>query len=178
VRVVVLLGALLVVVAGCGGRSDEAPAAHAAKAPFARCSRASGGFRACTVFSAPGERTALYWYAGSDWKVVRGGLAGRAGWWRRVVPSPDHRMLLAQWSGECELQSTYLVSASDGGARPVFAGHASEAIGWTISGLARVRLVDQDWRGGTLLHRPGLYLIEPRTMRVRLERLVAAPNGC
>jgi len=177
VRVAVLIGALLVV-AGCGGRSDQPPAAHAAKAPFARCSRASGGFRACTVFSAPGERTALYWYAGSDWVVVRGGLAGHAGWWRRVVPSPDHRVLLAQWSGECELQSTYLVSAAGGDARPVFAGHASEALGWTVAGLARVRLADQVWRGKTLLHRPGVYLVDPRTTSVRLERLVPASTGC
>jgi hypothetical protein len=177
VRAVVLLGAL-VVAAGCGGGSDAPPPAHAAKAPFARCSHASGGFRACTVFSAPGERTALYWYAGSHWKVVRGPLAGRAGWWRRVVPSPDHRTLLAQWSGECELQSTYLVSAADGGARPVFAGHASEAVGWTPAGLARVRLAEQVWRGKRLVHRPGVYRVDPHTMAVRLEREVAASKGC
>jgi hypothetical protein len=177
VRVAVLLAGLLVL-AGCGGRSDGPPAAHAAKAPFARCSHASGGFRACTVFSAPGERTALYWHAGSSWEVVRGPLAGHAGWWRRVVPSPDHRTLLAQWSGECELQSTYLVSAADGGARPVFVGHASEALGWTPAGLARVRLAEHVWHANMLVHRAGVYLVDPHTMAVRLERVVHASNGC
>jgi hypothetical protein len=87
-------------------------------------------------------------------------------------------MLLAQWSGECEQQSTYLVSAADGRARPVFAGHASDPIGWTTSGLARVRLADQVWRGKTLLHRPGVYLVDPRTTSVRLERVVPASTGC
>ncbi len=175
-RVVALLGALLVA-AGCGGRTD-APRAHAAKAPFARCTHASRGFRACTVFSAPGERSALYGNAGSGWVVVRGRLPGKAGWWRRVVASPDRRTLLAQWSGECELQSTYLVSPADGAARPVFAGQASEALGWTTAGLARVRLAEQVWRGNALLLRPGIYLVDPQTMTVRLERSRPARRGC
>lgn len=175
-RVVVLLGALLVA-AGCASETD-APRVHAAKAPFARCTHASGGFRACTVFSAPGERSAIYGYAGSGWVVVRGRLPGTAGWWQRVVASPDRRTLLAQWSGECELQSTYLVSPADGGVRPVFAAHASEALGWTRAGLARVRLAEQVWRGKAVLHRPGIYLVDARTMTVRLERSLPAKPGC
>lgn len=152
--------------------------AHAAKAPFARCSHPSRGFRACTVFSAPGERSALYWRSGSEWVVVRGRLPGTPGWWRRVFAAPDGQTLLAQWSGECEQQSTYLVSATDGSLRPVFAGHASEAIGWTIAGSARVRLAEQIWRGKTLIRRPGVYVVDPRTMAARLAHSSAGKPGC
>src|SRR5262245_36310011 len=174
---VLLLGALAVV-AGCAGGRDAPPHAHAAKAPFVRCTHASGGFRACTVFGAPGERSALYYWAGAEWLVLRGRLPGRAGWWRRVVAAPDHRTMLAEWSGECELQSTYLVSAADGGVRPIFPGHSSAAVGWTAGGLAQVRLTDEVWRGKTLLHRPGVYVVEPRTTAVRLERASSAQPGC
>jgi hypothetical protein len=177
VRIAVLLGTLAVV-AGCGAASDAPPRAHAAKAPSVRCTHASDGFRACTVFSAPGQRSALYWYSGSRWVVVRGPLPGEPGWWRRVFAAPDGQTLLAQWSGECELQSTYLVSPADGGVRPVFAGHASEALGWTTAGLARVRLVEAVWRGNALLLRPGIYLVDPQTMTVRLERSRPAGRGC
>jgi len=177
VRIAVLLGTLAVA-AGCGGGSDAPPRAHAAKAPSVRCTHASGGFRACTVFSAPGERSALYWYSGSRWVVVRGGLPRAPGWWRRVFAAPDGQTLLAQWSGECEHQSSYLVSATDGSLRPVFAGHAAEAVGWTAAGLARVRLAEQIWRGKTLLRRPGVYVVDPHTMATSFERSSAARRGC
>jgi hypothetical protein len=177
VRVAVLFGAVLIA-AGCGSGSDEPLPAQAAKAPLTRCTHASGGFRACTVFSAPGERSALYRRSGSEWVVVHGRLSGRSGWWRRVVAAPGRRTLLAQWSGECEVQSTFLVSAADGSLRPIFAGHASEAIGWTRSGLARVRLAEQIRRGNTLLHRAGVYLVDTSTMTVRRERSFAPKRGC
>jgi hypothetical protein len=177
VRTAVLL-ALTLIATGCGGGNHESPPPHAARTPLARCTHASGGFRACTVFRAPGERSALYRRSGSEWVVLRGRLSGRAGWWRRVVASPDRRILLAQWSGECEVQSTYLVSASDGSLRPVFSGLDSDAVGWTAAGLARVRLVEQEWRGKTLRHRAGTYLVDPRTMTVMLERAYGARTGC
>jgi hypothetical protein len=44
--------------------------------------------------------------------------------------------------------------------------------------LARVRLAEQVWHAKTLVHRAGVYLVDPRTMAVRLERSVAASNGC
>lgn len=176
-RIAVLLGTLAVL-AGCGGGRDAPPRAHAAKAPSVRCTHASGGFRACTVFGAPGERSALYWYSGSRWVVVRGPLPGVPGWWRRVFAAPDGQTLLAQWSGECEQQSTYLLTPVDGSFRPVFVGHASEAMGWTAAGLARVRLDDRIWRGSTPLRRPGVYVVDPRTMTARLERSSAGHPGC
>ena len=176
-RTAILLAALLVV-AGCGSGGGDAPPAHAAKAPFARCTHASGGFRACTVFSAPGERSAVYRRSGSGWVILRGRLPGRAGWWRRVVAAPDRRTLLAQWSGECELQSTYLVSAADGSLRAPFDGHASDAVGWTPDGLARVRLSEEVWHGKALRYRPGLYLVDPKTLGVRLEKRKPVRPGC
>jgi hypothetical protein len=109
--------------------------------------------------------------------VVRGPLRGTPGWWRRVFAAPDGQTLLAQWSGDCEQQSTYFVSATDGSLRPVFAGHASEAIGWSAAGQARVRLADQVRRGKTV-RRAGVYAVDPRTMHARVERSTAAGRGC
>ena len=176
-RIVALLGALAVV-AGCGGRGDAPPRAHAAKAPFVRCTHPSEGFRACTVFGAPGERSALYYWAGAEWVVLRGRLPGRAGWWRRVVAAPDHRTLLAQWSGECESQSTYFVSSSTGHVRPIFRGHTAEIAGWSHPGLARVRLTEAIWRGNVRAFPPGVYLVNPRTLAVRLQNPRPARRGC
>jgi hypothetical protein len=177
VRGAVLLAALLVC-AGCGGAAHEPSHSHAAKAPTTRCSHSSRGFRACTVFRAPGERSALYRRTGSGWVVVQGRLPGRVGWWRRVVSAPDRRTLLAQWSGECELQSTFLVSVHDGRVRPVFRGHAATPAGWTQAGMARVRLADRIWRGKHVLRQTGLYLVDPRTMAVKLERREPVRSGC
>jgi len=177
VRIAVLLGALAVV-AGCASGREAPVRAHAAKAPFVRCSHASGGFRACTVFGAPGERSALYYWAGAEWLVVRGRLPGRAGWWRRVVPAPDHRTLLAQWSGECELPSTYFVSSSTGHVRPIFRGHTAEIAGWTHPGLARVRLTEAIWHRNKLAFPSGVYLVNPKTLVVRLQNPGPARSGC
>jgi len=175
-RAAVLLTGLLVVT-GCGA-SDDPPGSRAAHAPVLHCSHASRGFRACTVFQAPGERSALYRKADSRWVVLRGRLPGRVGWWRRVVAAPDRRTLLAQWSGECEVQSTYLVSVRDGRVRPLFRNHATTAVGWTREGVARVRLTDEMWEGTRLLRRTGLYLVDPRTLAVRLERREPTRPGC
>ena len=143
-----------------------------------RCTHVSGGFRACTTFVKAGETSAIYRRAGSGWVKVRGGLPHRPGWWRRVVASPDRRTLLAQWSGECELQSTYFVSGSGGGVRPIFRGHVSTIAGWTHPGFARVRLGEAIWRGGAMVNRPGVYLVNPKTMAVRLQLEKPARPGC
>jgi hypothetical protein len=176
VRVAVLLAGLLVA-AGCGASHDP-PHSRAANAPVARCTHVSRGFRACTVFRAPGERSALYRRVGSRWVVVRGRLPGRAGWWRRVAAAPDRRTLLAQWSGECEVQSTFLVSVRGGRVRPLFRGHQTTVLGWTRDSVARVRLAEQVWRGTQLLRRAGIYLVDPRTLAVRLERREPLRRGC
>jgi len=176
VRVVVLLTALLVV-PGCGA-GNAPPDSRGAHAPVARCTHSSRGFRACTVFQAPGQRSALYRRADSRWVVFRGRPPGRAGWWRRVVTAPDRRTLLAEWSGECEVPSTFLVSVRDGRVRPLFRGHATTAVGWTRDGVARVKLAEEIWHGTRRLRRTGIYLVDPRTQVVRLERLQPVRRGC
>ncbi|MDQ2910468.1 MAG: hypothetical protein M3R39_05570 [Actinomycetota bacterium] len=108
-----------------------------------------------------------------------GPLRGRRGWWRRIVVSPDRRTLLAQWSGECEIQSTYLVSTDDGAVKPIFEGASSTAEGWSRDDRARVVLPNEIW--GTRakrLFRAGVYLVDPATLAVRLERPIQPRHGC
>jgi len=49
-------------------------------------------------------------------------------------------MLLTQWSGECEDQSTYLVSTFGAKMRPIFPANMSTAVGWSNDARARVLL--------------------------------------
>jgi hypothetical protein len=84
------------------------------------------------------------------------------GRWRYAVPSPDGRWVLAQWSGECEVPTAYLLRVEGGPARPVF-DHASEssAAGWSSDGRAVVAL----WPGscGSAAEQPGTYLVDPNS---------------
>jgi hypothetical protein len=166
-RVVLLIGIALLGVA-----------AKLAAGPVHKCTHVSRGYRACTTFyERKGEQSAIYHRAGGGWKKVAGGL-GRPGWWRRVVAAPNRVTLLAQWSGECEAQSTHFVSASSGRTRPIFRGRDSTIAGWTDSGLALVRLNEAIWRGQVKLRGPGVYLVDPRTGAATLRRLKPARPGC
>jgi hypothetical protein len=190
-RLLVLL--LAVVVAGCGSAERVAQRHQAAtKAQtrpqtcrhedscFARsaslwnCSHPSRGFRACTAFRNSGEETDIYRRAGRRW-VRFAGPAQRHGWWIRVQGAPNRRTALAQWSGECERQTTYLV---DGGrVRPVFAEAESFALGWAGDGRARVRVPIrwEDPRGDLVA---GTYLVDPRTLEHKLEHRSARGAAC
>src|SRR6187551_3237605 len=155
-----LLAAVVVVVAaGCS--SDEKTAETRARAemakvettcapavncaadrfqPFRKCTHPSRGFRACTAFSGRGERSRIEGKRGARWDVLFGNDTaphGGRGWWRRVIASPDRRVLLAQWSGECELQLTYLVILRDRTMRPILDGLPSTAVGWGHDRRAR-----------------------------------------
>ena len=44
--------------------------------------------------------------------------------------------------------------------------------------MARVRLADRIWRGKHVLRQTGLYLVDPRTMAVKLERREPVRSGC
>jgi hypothetical protein len=192
-----LVVGVAVLAASCGGRhptADENVRAEMAKVettcavgvncdadrfrPFRKCTHVSRGFRACTNFTERGERSAIYRRVGSSWAKVAGPAPGRIGWWRRVIASPSRASLLGQWSGECEVQSTYVVSVSDGKAAALFAGRSSGALGWTRDGLGRVRLTDEIWRGKTRLLGAGIYLVDPVTLAVRRERGEPAHPGC
>jgi hypothetical protein len=146
---------------------------------FRKCINVSRGFRACSTFFASDHRSVIYRRDGERWRKVIGPLPRGSGWWRRVLPSADRRTLLAQWSGECEIQTTYLVSLADRRPRPIFARHTSGALGWSADGRARVVLVEPVYGTHTeVRYRPGRYLVDPVTMAVQLERPLASGHGC
>jgi hypothetical protein len=153
VRAALLLGVVLVAVAA-------KPAAFQER----KCTHVSRGFRACTtVLELENEQSAIYRRAAHGWTTVVGGVRREPGWWRRVVAAPGRRTLLAQWSGECEIQSTYLVSPAGGRIRPIFRDHESTIEGWTSSGLARVRLAEAIWGRDRKLFDPGIYVVDLKT---------------
>jgi hypothetical protein len=102
-----------------------------------------------------------------------------AGFWvpGRLFPSPDGKMLLAQWSGQCEVQSTYLVSAQTGERRPILRRtDESSALGWTKDGAAKI-IVPRATCGGSRLA-AGIYAIDPATLKpTLLRRIKQRPGG-
>jgi hypothetical protein len=176
-----LLGlALVIAVIGCGGPRTQSSAQPIDK-HLRRCTHASGGFRACTRFGFPirGERSWIQQRHGDTWEILVGPPKARYGWWRRIVASRDRKTLLAQWSGECEIQSTYLVSTVTGKERPIFRGASSAAVGWSEDGRARIRLPEPVYGAGkTIRYEAGIYRVEPRTLAVSRERRVSRRPGC
>jgi hypothetical protein len=128
------------------------------------------------MFRERGEQTGIYRRAGRDWVRVAGPAPGRTGWWRRVIASPNRNTLLAQWSGECETQTTFIVP-SGGTPRPIFAQAESYALGWNNDGRARVR-VPMAWPDPLGDVRAGIYLVDPRTLAHTLERSMGRGPAC
>lgn len=93
--------------------------------------------------------------------IYDGAVMGR---WRYAIPSPDGTMLLAQWSGECEVPTAFFVSVDDGRSTAVTGQwglrHTVEsfALGWTADGRAVVMLPQGSCGGG--MARPGIYLFD------------------
>jgi hypothetical protein len=176
--------ALVIAVTGCGGApklAGQAATKEPIVKPLRRCTHTSSGFRACTAFGFPvgGERSSIQRRDGTEWKILVGPPKARHGWWRRIVASADGRSLLAQWSGECEIQSTYLVATASGKERPIFRGNSSTAIGWSEPGRARVRLPAPLYgTDKSILFQSGIYLVDSETMAVSLERPSAKRPGC
>ena len=86
--------------------------------------------------------------------------AGASGHWVKLLLSPDGKTWLAQWSGECEVQTAYFVPARGGKALPV-TGHASDeslALGWAAHNRARI-LVPRA-ACGSQFRKPGVYLVD------------------
>lgn len=179
---IALAAGVLLLVAGCGG-GGNAPTPRA-QHQVCRPTRAAG----YTVCGYPLQaRTASSIWRSFGRSAVRlTGPAERvkhdphpAGFWvpERLFPSSDGQLLLAQWSGQCEAQSTYIVSATTGAARRVL-GRADEssALGWTKGGWARIK-VPRPVCGDTHLT-AGLYAVDPATLRPRLiRRLRPEPGG-
>jgi hypothetical protein len=178
--------AAVVVLTGCGGSPalvERAPEGNKAVRPKhpPRCTHVSRGYRACTTFGFPirGERSWIQHREGVRWETFAGPPKARRGWWRRVAASPDRTMLLAQWSGECEIQSIYLVFTANGEERPIFRGSSSTAVGWSMAGRARVRLPSPLYGTDKSIRiQSGIYLVDPKTMEVSLEHPIARRPGC
>jgi hypothetical protein len=184
-----VLVAVVLLAAGCGGsnvaQSDSQTAATAqlGKVIETRCSSVSGGFRSCTVFHRTGgEVSRIEHRDGSRWSVLL--AADRApyplhGWWRRVLADPRREMLLAEWSGECEVPFTYLITTDTTVLHQVFTAQPVTPLGWTNDGLARVKLWKPIRASKTRIARPsGIYLVTPKGQVVRQERRVPASPGC
>jgi hypothetical protein len=99
------------------------------------------------------------------------------GHWTQLLLSPDRRTYLGQWSGECELRVAYLLDADGGKPRAItdYARGSAEsvALGW-VGRRARVELP----RGQPPWLRPGVYLVEPRSMGMTLEHPLPHKRGC
>jgi hypothetical protein len=173
------------------GRGQSASSPLGKGGTTADCTAVSGGYRACTVFAqtsaafhrlGAGEVSRIERRDGSGWHVV---LTPRSApfpghvWWPRVLRDPRGKTLLAQWSGECEVPSTYLITTGPLTLLPVFRSHPATAVGWTSEGLARVKLLAPVYASKTrIARRPGIYLVSPKGHVVRLEKRLPAGRGC
>lgn len=85
-----------------------------------------------------------------------------AGHWAYALLSPTQ--LLAQWSGECESPSAWLVPASGGKPRPVFTGAEGRPAESVALGWHGERPVVHLWSGicGAGVEGPGVYLLGER----------------
>jgi len=86
----------------------------------------------------------------------------RVGHWAAAYPSPDGRMLLAQWSAECEVPIAFFVQGRDGMPRPVVGkslqdAPMSVADGWTQDGRAIVEFPAAACGSG--VHKTGIYFV-------------------
>ena len=189
-----VVAVVAVLAAGCGSSrektADDASRAEMAKVqttcaegvncasdrfhPFRKCTHTSRGFRACTTYRERSEETGIYRRGRDGWTKFAG-PARSVGWWRRLIAAPSRHVLLGQWSGECEIQTTYIVER--GRARPIFAQSESYAVGWSADGRARVRVpvAAPDPRGDV---RAGIYLIDPRSLAHTLERPLGRGPAC
>jgi hypothetical protein len=191
-----VLVAVALLAAGCGAGAGVSPTTttRAVKGgTTSSCTAVSGGFRACTTFATTsaafhriggGQESRIERRHGSRWSIFLGpDRAPRGGgWWRRVLADRQGKTLLAQWSGECEVQFTYLISTHAPTLRRVFPSHQATSLGWTSDGLARVKL----WRSMDApvapktgsARRSGLYLVTAKGHVMHLERAVPLTSAC
>jgi hypothetical protein len=140
---------LVILAAGCGGsKESHKPAVPAVQTTcvdgincggtpntYRHCTSVSRGFRACTAYPPNGrERSKVERRTTSGWViVVRPRDVPISGWWRRVIASPDRKTLLGQWSGDCEIQTTYIIRVGAGRARPSRGRNRSLLAGVTMA---------------------------------------------
>lgn len=89
----------------------------------------------------------------------------RGGYWTSVELSPDRRMLLLQWLGECETLSAHFARADGSRVRSAVGDRSAEsgALGWARAGRAVLLLPRAVCGSG--FRRPGVYLVDPRSHR-------------
>lgn len=173
---------LAVALAGCGGADEPAGAPPPKPTPVGKCkSIESPLFRLCgqPTMKMRAVASTIQRRDGSGWRRLAGPPAHSIvdgiphGYWRDAYLAPDRHVLLAQWSGECEIPIAFFVDAESGELRPV-TGEAdwreapeSIALGWSRDGRARVRLLKGACGSG--FDKPGVYLIDPATAALRPE---------
>jgi hypothetical protein len=176
--------ALALVPMGCGGNGDATPAAGVKSKPHVCQETSAYGYTVCGYPLQPRRPSTLWTSSGRS--AVR--LAGPAtpaqhslpsGFWvpERIFASPDGKTLLAQWSGECESQSTYLVSTTSGEVRSILDPAAeSTALGWTKDGRAEIK-VPRSICGASGASVPGIYAVDRASLKLMLERRIKAEPG-
>ena len=102
--------------------------------------------------------------------------AGPNGHWVKLFLSPDLKTYLGQWSGECEVQTTYFIPARGGKPRPVTgrAGDESIALGWSGH---RARVLIPRAVCGSQFETAGIYSIDPRGGPPKLLRRLKSRLG-
>jgi hypothetical protein len=103
---------------------------------------------------------------------------GPAGWWQSVSPAPDGRTLLAQWSGECEVPTAYLVDAASGrltilGTKGPRQPVESRGLGW--SGAAALVMLPHSACSGSA-EPPGIYAFDTNGAHRLVYRLPDDPR--
>ena len=177
-RLAVAIGLVFLAV-GCSGAGRDAQrqatlVCQPLAGIYAACGRAPWEGTPYTIF-ALNKRVPVK-IAGAPPGTRVPGRPAPEGWWRALILSPDGKTLLGQWSGECESQSTYLISTHGGRPRTVFRSE-SKARGWSKDGRARVFLAEHGF-GREVAYRQGLYLVDPKTMKRTLVRPVKTRQGC
>jgi hypothetical protein len=86
----------------------------------------------------------------------------KVGHWAHAYPSLDGKVLLAQWSAECEVPIAFFVRGREGAPTPVLGKSLREAPvsvadGWTQDGRAIVEFPAAACGSG--IHRPGIYFV-------------------
>jgi hypothetical protein len=89
-------------------------------------------------------------------------VGAKVGHWAHAYPSPEGKVLLAQWSAECEVPIAFFVRGRAGAPTPVLGkslrdAPVSVADGWTQDGRAIVEFPAAACGSG--IHRPGIYFV-------------------
>jgi hypothetical protein len=117
------------------------------------------------------------WQAVITKPPVPNGVSVVDGHWEWAARSPDGKSVIAQWSGECETQTAFVISVSDGSVHAVTgeAGSAwgdapeSSALGWTSTGQILTTFGGSDAGCGSSSSLPrGVYAVSPTDLSRRL----------